>query len=76
MIVKYSLVTLGFISDWLLPVDVGELLFEPRKYLSVSLCNSVHWCCEYICSAFTTTIGTVVLWLWPLAHNTTKRLPY
>ena len=52
MIVKYSLVTLGFISDWLLPVDVGELLFEPRKYLSVSLCNSVHWCCEYICSAF------------------------
>ena len=34
-------------------MDVGELLLsEPRKYLGVSLCNFVHWCCEYICSAF------------------------
>ena len=40
MTVRYSLVTLWFISDWLLPVDAGELLFsEPRKYLSISLCN-------------------------------------
>ena len=51
MIVSHSLVTPGFSSDWLLPVDVGELLLsEPRKYAGVSLCNSVHWCCEYICS--------------------------
>ena len=53
MIVRYSLVTLWFISDWLLPVDVGELLLsEPRKYLGVPLCSFVHWCCEYICSTF------------------------
>ena len=42
MIVRYLLVTLWFISDWLLPVDVGELLLsEPRKYLGVSLCNFI-----------------------------------
>ena len=53
VIVRYSLATLCFISDWLLFVDVGELLLsEPCKYLGVSLCNFVHWCCEYICSAF------------------------
>ena len=53
MIVRYSLVTLCFISDWLVLVDVGELLLsEPRKYLGVSLCNSVHWCWEYTCFAF------------------------
>lgn len=41
------------ISDGLLPVDVREFLFsKPRKYLSVSLCNSIRWCCEYIQSCF------------------------
>ena len=53
MIVRYSLVTLCLISDWLLPVDVGKLLLsEPCKYLGVSLCNFVHRCSEYSCSAF------------------------
>ena len=53
MTVRYSLGRLGFISDWLLPVDVGELLLsEPCKYLGVSLYSSVYWCWEYICSAF------------------------
>ena len=50
MIVRYSLVTLGFFSDW--SVDVEELLLsEPHKYIGVSLCNFVHWCWEYISSA-------------------------
>ena len=53
VIVRYSLVTPCFISDWLVPVDVENLLLsEPRKYLGVFLCNFVHWCYEYICSAF------------------------
>ena len=52
MTVRYSPVT-RFISDWLLLVDVGELLLsEPRKYLGVSLCNFIHWCYEYISSVF------------------------
>ena len=31
---------------------INKKALEIKKYLGVSLCNSVYRCCEYICSAF------------------------
>ena len=31
---------------------IKKALEIKKKHVGVTLCNSVHWCCEYICSAF------------------------